>query len=1001
MPGFKTTVRSGIELSLNRNARVDIELPVGEVSEIVSVTGDAPLVESTTNEMAALIDTRRVEQLPLNGRNTLSLVSLVPGAQSLQVINEQGYQNNKVVMNGARAEESSWLLDGGANNTPLRNYGQDVPNPDAIQEFRVISNNYSAEYGRSVGGIVNVVTRSGTNSLHGSAFEFLRNRSLNAQNFFEPDKTPLRQNQFGGTLGGPIIKDQTFFFTSYQGFRRHTTVFNNAAVVPTTLERGGNFSQSVDRNGNPLAIRDPLTGQPFPGAIIPNARLNPVAGRILDLMIPLPNDPARSPNALAARAEAPIENNQVLGKVDHQLSLNHKLSAAYFWANNSQLSRFPGNIDYQYADANTTQHNVNVHEYWTVSPTLLNHFRFTFLRSVGRQVQHPGDVTLEDLGSDFGPLALSDIKVPPSLNVTGYFNASTPGGGDRRYNNFNLSDAVEWLSGRHNIKFGIEGSIVRFHDLTISGRPGGSFVFDGNFTGNGLADLLLGDARSMEYGPATDKYQDGWTLHGFMQDNFRVTPRLTLNLGVRYDLEPLAVHKRDELIAWVPGRQSTCVPQAPAGIVFPCDDGIPRAGARNDYNNVGPRLGFAYDLSGTGRTVLRGGYGIAYQVTINNVTQEQQVSLPFFVRETLRNVNASGSSSINLSDPWQQIGGSPYPINFDPANLVFPARGAYSFQKFDMRTGYFHQFNLSVQRQFGHTWMAEVAYVGNLGCKLTTQRDLNSPVLGPGATSANVDARRRLNPPFLAMRATEDLAESSYNSLQARLEKRFSNSFTLLGSYTYAKSIDFASWHDSQSRWLDPDNVALNKALSDFDRRHGAVLSWLWQLPQPQARVARAILGGWSINGIASYYSGRPVGGGTASNGINTGRDNDFDGNTTNDRPNLVGDPVLARKPSPDEAKAGSPWFNTAAFVANPPGTRGNAGRNTVTGPSSKNIDLGVFRTFSFSENHKLELRGELFNAFNWVNLGIPTFTMTSSNFGKILSADPPRIVQLGIRYSF
>ncbi|RPI17908.1 MAG: hypothetical protein EHM61_29045, partial [Acidobacteria bacterium] len=509
-----------------------IELPVGEVSEIVSVSGDAPLVESTSNEMAALIDTRRVEHLPLNGRNTLSLVSLVPGAQELVTINEQGYQNNKVVMNGARPEESAWLLDGGANNTALRNYGQDVPNPDAIQEFRVISNNYSAEYGRSVGAVVNVVTRSGSNEFHGSAFEFVRDRSLTGKNFFEPDKTPLKQHQFGGTFGGPIIKDKTFFFTSVQSFRRDTTVFNNNAVVPTAAERRGDFSKSVDRNGAPLVIRDPVSGQSFSGAVIPSARLNPVALGILDLMVPLPNDPARSPNALAVRAEAPTRNNQVLGKVDHQLSTNHKLSGGYFWSNNSLIARFPGNIDYQWSDANTTQHNVNIHEYWTASPTLLNHSRFTFLRSVGLQVQEPGGVTLQDLGSNFEPFAVEKSDVPPpAINVTGYFNSATPGGGDRRYNSFNFANATEWLLGKHTLKFGAEGAVVRFHDITSSNRVGGNMVFDGTFTRNGLADLLLGQVKTMEWGPPTDKYQDSWSLNGYVQDNFRVWPRLTLNLG--------------------------------------------------------------------------------------------------------------------------------------------------------------------------------------------------------------------------------------------------------------------------------------------------------------------------------------------------------------------------------------------------------------------------------------------------------------------------------------
>ncbi len=999
VPGFRAVIQDGIELTLNRNAKVDLSLSVGAVSESIRVTADAPLVETTTNEMGAVVDRQRVGQLPLNGRNTLSLVALVPGAQTLQVINEQGYQNNKVSINGMRPEESNWLLDGGDNTTSLRNYGQDVPNPDAVQEFRVISNNYSAEYGRSVGAIVNVVTKSGTNEYHGSVFEFLRNRALNSRNFFEPDTTPLVQNQFGATLGGPVIKDRVFFFGSYQGFRRATQAFNNGAVVPTAAERSGNFSASVDSRGRPIVIRDPLTRQPFSGNLIPKERLNTVAVNFLNRAIPLPNDPARSPNALSARAGTPIDNNQYLGKVDYILSPQNRLSAAYFYAKNIVTSRFSGNIDFQFANTNSIQHNLNVHEYWTISPSMVNHLHGNLSRTVGLVQVFPSDVTMITLGArNFGPLPEGPI-MPPSFNVTGYFNAATPGGGDRQSNKWRLADAVDWIRGRHSLKFGVEGAVVRFHDITPSGRLGGQFAFDGTFTGNGMGDLLLGQVLNWQYGPATDKYNDTWSLAGFVQDNFRASPKLVLNLGVRYDLDPYTVHPKGLLIAYVPGRQSTCVPQAPSGVMFPCDPGIPRAGIKNDNDNFSPRVGFAYDLTGAGKTVVRGGYAIAYQTTINNVQQEGQVSIPFFIRETMRNVNAAGPSSIDLSDPWRQIGGAPYPISFDPANLRFPATGAYSFADFNLRTGYVQQYNLSVQRQFGRGWMLEAGYVGNVGRKLTDQRDINAPISRPGASAANADARRPLNPPFLVMRATEGQANSAYNSGQVRLERRFSKGFTLLGSYTFGRSIDLASWHDSQSQWVDPRNLRLNRGLSDFNRTHTAVFSWLWELPKPPG-MAGALVGGWSLNGIAAFYSGAPVGGGTASNGIVTGRDNDFDGNSSNDRPNLVGDWRLP-KPSNSAITAGSPWFNIDAFQPNTPGAIGNLGRNNVLGPASQNIDLGIFRSFRITERHRLEVRGEFFNLFNWVTLGTPVFSLANANFGKVLTAGAPRIIQVGLKYSF
>ncbi len=995
-PGFKTGVRDGIELSLNRNARVDLELVVGTVGESVTVTADAPLVESITNEMGARIDRQRVVQLPLNGRNTLSLVSLIPGARQLESETTQGFNINKVAINGIRPELSNWLLDGGDNTTPLRNYGNPVPNPDAVQEFRVISNNYSAEYGRTAGAVVNVVTKSGTNEFHGGVFEFHRNRALNARNFFEPDTTPLVQNQFGGAFGGPIVKDRTFFFGAYQGFRRRTSAFRNSALAPTAAERGGDFSQSFDRTGKLIVIRDPMTRQPFQDNRIPQNRLSPVALNFLKLVIPLPNAPLIGPNAIEQRASVPNDNDQFLVKLDHLVSASHKLSGGYFWSDAIILARFPsGNIDFQTLETKTRQHNLNLHEYWTLSPTLLNHFRLSFSRTVGESAAGPTDVTLNDLGAKFSPLPEGPI-MPPSFNVTGYFNAATPFGGLRAPNHYTVSDTVDWVKGRHNLKFGGELWLRKFVDLITRPGQGGQLTFDGTFSGNSLADLLLGQVKSLGYASSGYKVNDSWAFYGFIQDNLRAGSRLVLNLGLRYELDTYPVTPTDTLLAYIPGRQSTCVPQAPAGIVFPCDEGVPRAGARNDYNNFAPRFGLAYDLFGDGKTVIRAGYGVSYAFSIFNVLQEQQVSTPFSIRETLQ----STTRAIDLSDPYATIGGSPFPARFDPARLRFPASAGYAFQDFNLRTGYVQQYNLSVQRQLGKDWMTEVAYVGNVGRKLSDQRDINAPLLLPGASAANINQRRPLFPTFLEMRQTEGQANSSYNALQARVEKRFSQGFTVLGAYTFEKSIDLASWHDSQNQWADPRNLKLNRGLSDFNRTNSAVISWVWELPLSRAKgVTGALLGGWSLNGIAAFYSGRPVGDGTASNGITTGRDNDFDGNGNNDRPDLVGDWRLSpNRPRGEVVKA---WFETRAFIANQPGKRGSLGRNLVIGPGSRNLDLGIFKTFRLSEKQRVEFRAETFNAFNWVNLGNPEHRVTNANFGRILSAGPPRIFQFGLKYNF
>ncbi len=977
LSGFKAITRQGIELSLNRNARVDLTLTIGQVLEEVTVVADAPLVDSRSNEMGTSVGQRQVENLPTTDRNPLRLVALVPGAgQVLQSDNVQGFQSNRVAFNGARPELSNWLLDGGDNTATLRNYGNPSPNPDAVQEFRVISNNYSAEFGRSIGAIVNVVTKSGTNKFRGSAFEFFRDDSMNKANFFTAKPTDYRRHQSGATLGGPIEKNRTFFFATYQGVREKRERLGGVVVVPTADQRRGIFA---------TPIRDPLTGQNFVDNTIPASRIVRPAAEFLSRIIPLPNQGTdRYQRTFVENAP----EHQYMGKIDRVISPRHKLALAYFQYDSSLVENTT-NIEYALRDTATMQHNANIQEWWTISSTLLNHFHINYTRGHGtRDISTSGGFTANDLGVNYGSLA--DLVIGPGINVSGSFgNLGAAAGGPKFSNNYMAGDTLDWQKGRHSIKIGGEVWRRRQFDFTQGADNGGAFTFTGAATGNGLADFLLGRVQSFAFRAQTYKSNNQWAYYGFAQDNFRATDRLTLNVGMRYELDKYPTHPGGLIAVYVPGRKSACVPNAPVGevFVFCAGDDLPAGGYEDDTNNFQPRLGFAYSLTSDARMVVRGGYGLANAFAIFNTLQEGQVALPFAVRQTV----TSTTGAIDFVNPFASVpGGNPFPYSFNPAGVTFPSSAEYSLATLDLPTGSVHQFNVSLQRQFGAHVAAELAYVGNRGYDLAGFYNIN----GPRRLADGTLAPRPLGTaPFTTLTIFRGDVRTWYDSLQARLEKRLSSGFSMMGSYTLGKSIDYVSFHSDQT-WIDPLQPELNKGRSDWDRRHVAALSFVWELPFARGNkgVAGALLGGWTLSGIGQYQSGQPV---------DILQSGDPNGDTLgNDRPTLVGDWKKDR-PSNDDIKAGATWFNIDALPRLASGKNGTFGRNVISGPEFKNVDMSFSRRFRVHESHGLEVRVESFNLLNFVNLSAPNNNPANSLYGKITAAGAGRSFQLAAKYSF
>ncbi len=948
-----------VRVEVGRSLRVDLRLELEGQATTIEVIDSTPLVDVGSAAVGWSIPREQIADLPLNERDFLRLGLLAGGAHPAAPGSELSRQNDSGIhLNGARESANNFLLDGVDNNDLFINRLVVNPPLDSVREFRLQSANYSAEFGRSGGAQINVVSRSGSNDLHGSLYDYLRNDALDARNFFDPRNEPkYRRNQFGAALGGPIQNDRTFFFAAYEGTRIKDSV-SRTARVPTAAEKTGDFS------ANPDPIIDIFTQQPFPNNVIPAERLDPIG---LGLAQYWP-DPNRSdPNAnLVASPSGDSLANKVYGRLDH-----------YWTRNNSSYVRF--NRDYDrtlepFSDNNTNVPgfgnfildraiNLVVADTHLFGPSVVLESRFGFNRL-------KRDVLQQNFGNDIG----GGLGIPamPSSGLNAGFPAVTVAGYDgladdtslpiyRTDKTYHLVEHLSWVRGRHSVKTG--GEYRRFSADGFQGLFGrGQFNFLGVFSQNAVSDLLLGlPTYTLQTVVDNPFALRAASLAGYLQDDWRIRPNLTLNFGLRYEWNRPAVDAEDRFSLFDLERNE---------LVQPPTERFGRAGYAGDLNNFAPRIGLSWSPAGAqDDLVVRAGYGVFHNLAIQEITIGLYFNPPFF---DLRVFQPSETQLLTLSNPFPAEAGFAPPPS---VNTVQP----------DFRTAYVQHWNAGLEKRLPGGTVFRASYIGTKGTKLLRRRDLNQPAPGEGY----VDSRRPI-PGYANVVMFESAASSIYHSGVFSLERRLRQGLTFSAAYTLSKSIDDASaFLDSDGDIGFPQNsrdFAAERALSSFDQRRRLVV-----MASYRTSFRSVLARNWELYLIGVAQSGRPLTPALTFDNSNTGNAGGIFGE---DRPDRIADP----NNGPGTAEQ---FFNTGAFVNPPPLSFGNAGRNVISGPGQASLDLAVARAFSFGERARVTLRAEAFNIANRANFDLPRRYADQPTFGRINSAQPARQLQLSLRVAF
>ncbi len=1151
--GFEEYRQEGIDVQIGRVMLVNVGLKLGTLAQVVTAEAEAPMVETTNTQMGAVVSDREVVQLPLNARDTYQLLQLQPGVQS-QLGSDLFYGSDQagvVSVNGGRGRSNNFTVNGGDANDQFANLPAIQPSPDSIEEFRVMTSTFDAEFGRNSGSVVNVVTKSGGNTVHGNVYEFIRNQHLNARNFFEGPRPDFKQNQFGGTLGGPIKRDRTFFFLSYEGRRIHQGIPSPTVAVPTEAERQGDFSagdpfagtlsddflaqtlaarpgcaSAIQTNSGAALAGGAAYGSIFPGNVIPSQCFDATALDLMKQFVPLPNSAGLYYQA------SPIERNradQGTLRIDHKLT-DHQQFNAYYYFDDDFLAKPFAKFEAGGADlpgfgdlTNERFQQLNLTHTWVSGSSAVNELRFAFFREGQLRFLHPQSTNLVqnscvtvDPANCFSDPNDSRLGITPNLgpdhegvpfvDVSGGFSLGNNLEGELPQfgNTFQFADNLSKVKGSHSLKIGADVSRQQFDQTLYFSSNGNENFFGGGPNDVGYDDLipnyLLGIPDNYLQGSAQHEYVRSTALYLYAEDSWKLRRNLTLNYGLRWELNTPIADVGGRTQTFRPGQNTTifpcqlgagnplanslgsnsCAPGSPGESVFPQglvmqgDKGIPPGLTQTYYKGFAPRIGLAWTpgwsdgwlkalTGGPDKTSIRLGWGMFYN-PIEQLVLEQFSGQPPF----------GGSTSINnimFNTPFLGQDGT---VNPNPFNgILNPQRGQpVDFSVFrpiqlygqfqpNLRSQYSTQYNFNIQRQITPSLMIQIAYVGSQGHRLLATKDLNystpqtcldldqiynanggetpdcgpfeedsefylpsgsipagmtlhlpygsvPSVTGPNNNPITLVGLRKYSSPFCqpttgagcppdgipvfnSIFAEDTISNSSYNSFQMQVERRFSHGLEFQASYTLSKSFDQAS---SFENVLNPINIDRSWAHSLFDSRSRLVFSYVWELPFPKKQaLAGKLVNGWAVSGITTFQSGFPIRI-TSSDDLELMNSYDFE---------LPGEPDLVQPFHTINPRGPNNLdFDPAAFQPQALGTIGSAPRSICCGPGINNFDVSVQKETQLTEQTRLEFRGEFFNVANHAQFVTPDGNISDgSDFGRVMQARDPRLIQFALKLFF
>lgn len=1041
-PGFRTLVRPGLVLRVNDRLRVDLVLEVGQVTETVEVTGAPPLLQTEDATAGQVIDNKRIIDLPLNSRNWLQLATLAPATVTYPgVADTQGGNRQNLVMNlgGTRTNQANFLLNGTDNTNFVSGGAVAYPPVDSLQEFKVQTNNYTADTGRLGGAVVNATIKSGTNAWHGTAYEFLRNRDLNARNFFaRPDaqKPQFTRNQFGASIGGPVLREKLFFFLNYEGNRERQNQIASRQVF-TDAQKAGDFSSELgaqlgtDALGRPIArgqIFDPFSVRrlangsavrdPFPNNVIPGSLINPVSRRLIDL-VPPPNT-SGSPNFIRDLSN-PLNIDTFVGRMDWIKSSSDSVFGHFIYSDQHSTAAAILGLP---ADGGGTDLRSNQRQFgmgWTriFGPTRLNELRLGYVRNhrLTRQLQSEEDLNSEygipfpDWGPGLGGMAFSTI--------TGFTSIGSGAGTFPQFvDKYELADNFNWIRGAHSLKFGFQGQLKTFRNRNACNNCRGVMNFNGVFTrqvgiantGSPIADFLMGTMNDSSLGNVRSEKDVGRDLDFYVQDKWIVTPKLTVTMGLRYQFHPPHWEHRDVMSNVLFGSgftdphiivpegmaastldfmQNTLVPFIP---VRRAPSELGRGLTRTYYRNFAPRLGIAYQLGP--KTVIRTGYGLFYGFPDATSAAVLSISVPgnLFIGE-----------ATNTVDPTLRIDRSVFGPN--PFNRALTNPNFFAIFDPSLRPEITQMYNFLIQHEFAPNWVAEIGYMGNRSTRIHFFTPINDARPALPSDNSTPQSRRIVSDKLGNLSYFAPNGYSTYNALTLNVEKRFSQGFSLLANYTWSRALGLGPppiFGINNSSIVNPLDLRREYGPLEFDVINRGVFSYIYELPFGKGKahlsdahpIVNHFLGGWQITGVTTLQGGFPI---TPTLSFSPGK------TFTNGRPNAVGDPTETSRQPHD-------WINSSAFAAPTEAEIaagnffGNVGRSSLRAPGLVNFDFSFMKHFTIKEEMRLQFRCEFFNLTNTPFFGGSGFVSTvvgTPTFGRVTQAGDPRVVQLALKFIF